>query len=325
MIDCFFSQPHYYDHLAPIMAALPDDRRGYAYAPSNVGRPMRAQGIDVRTGPVPRSDDPLLVAGRQDIQGRRPVVFVEHGAGQTYEGFRHHPGYAGGEGRDRVGLFICPRGEIAEKNLARYPDAKAAVVGCPKLDRWQTIPKPGNAWPVVAITFHWRCHLVPEAGSAFDHFRAALAPLAEQFTVLGHAHPRARRDVEHAYNTLGIEIVRDSEELVRRADVLVADNTSLMYEWAALDRPVVAMNAPGWRRDVDHGLRFWSHVPGPQCSNSDALVATVHFATRPAMHGQPPHQMDRWAVQDYVYGGLVDGHASERAATAVLDFAMAGT
>lgn len=315
MIDAYASFPSYLDHLAPIMAALPDEHRGHIYGPRHM---QSAAGI--RAVPMPRTTDPLLVAGVTDLPvGNRPKVLVSHGADQTYMDVDHES-YVGGRGRDMADLFIGPRPESVARDLARYPRARAVAVGCPKLDAWAHVPKPvNNDRPVVAVAFHWDCKLGPETGTAFPHFAPTLADLASRYEVLGHAHPRAWQMVTPTYRAAGIELVQDPVELLARADLLVADNTSLMYEWAACGRPVVALNAPEWRRDIEHGLRFWSHVPGPQCNDPNLLAETIAYALRPTMVGTPTMHFARLQITNYVYGGMVDGHASERAAGAVLE------
>lgn len=310
MIDAYASFPSYADHLAPIMAALPDQVRGHMYGPRHM------QSSAIRAVPMPRTSDPLLVAGVTDLPvGNRPKVLVSHGADQTYVGVDHES-YVGGRGRDMADLFIGPRPESVALDLERYPRARGVAVGCPKLDSWAAIPKPTNDHPVIAVAFHWDCHLVPETGTAFPHFAPALADLARRFTVLGHAHPRAWAMVGPTYRKAGIELVTDPLELLARADLFAIDNSSLMFEVAACDRPIVAMNAPEWRRTVDHGLRFWTHIPGPQVHAAHQLSDVVQFALDTE---GPARYARRAGVTDYVYGGMVDGRAANRAACAVLE------
>lgn len=111
--------------------------------------------------------------------------------------------------------------------------------------------------PVVAVSFHWNYHGIPEMRSAFDWYRNAVAELPRSHTVIGHAHPK-RRDLARWYADHDIEYVASFDDVIARADVYVSDNTSTLFEFAATGRPVVVLNAPWYRRDVDHGLRFWA-------------------------------------------------------------------
>jgi hypothetical protein len=56
------------------------------------------------------------------------------------------------------------------------------------------------------------------------------------------------------------------------ANLLICDNSSLMYEMSYLGRNVVALNAPWYRRDVEHGLRFWQWR-GIQVDTPEELLA----------------------------------------------------
>lgn len=310
MIHALASQPHYADHLAPVWAALPRELRGTFY------------------DRLPRvlPDGQLWLAASAIDSGRltgRRVVLVEHGAGQSYQGdsaSASSGSYSGGRGHEHVVLFVAPHQTVADRWQATYPATPVAVVGCPKLDRWHREPRTGVPGSLtVAITFHWSCGLIPETQWAMPAYRPHLRHLSEALrgvgaSLVGHAHPRARRQLAPLWGRVGVPMVDDLAVLLDQADVLVADNTSALYEFASLDRPVVVLNAPWYRRDVEHGLRFWSAVPGVQVDHGDQLAhVVVEELANPARHSGM-----RAAAVAAAYAAT-DGHAAERAVTAILE------
>ncbi len=140
-----------------------------------------------------------------------------------------NPAYAGGDGRHGVIAFLCPNEYAAARNRAAHPDVPVVVIGSPRLAALQALPAapPPVDRPVVAFGFHWPCTVSPEAGTGWSHWRAALEKLvaAGGFEVLGHGHPRAWPDLEPAYRDLGIEPVRDFDEVLGRAHVYACDNS----------------------------------------------------------------------------------------------------
>lgn len=255
MISALASEPHYRAHLEPVVQAL-----------------------GARWASEPSANGTWLVAGYRDMRrlAHQPMVMFEHGAGQSYGTV--HGAYAGGTGRGDAILFICPNEQSAQRNRARYPDTPAVVVGSPRLEQLRTLPF--DAEGTVAITWHWNADAVaPEAHWAYPHFRSVLKTLSERYQMIGHAHPRIAGFMRQQYEEAGIEYVADFEEVCRRASVLVADNTSVMFEFAALGRPVVVMNAPWYRRDVDLGGRFWDWADvGIQVDEPEELVDAISEA-----------------------------------------------
>jgi hypothetical protein len=268
------------------------------------------RGYDVEWGyPTTRGLDPVIIAGYQDqTVVHRPIVLLSHGAGQTYAGV-DLGSYDGGPGRDCVRLHLCPNEQSAQRNRDRYPNATAVAVGCPKLDRYMKIEGPAD--DVLAIAFHWPCRVVPESGWAWPTWRDAIVKLARLRPVVGHCHPRARRDLRPWFDEAGIEYVDTVPELLDRARTLIVDNSSLAYEWAACDRPVVFLDDASWSPDVAHGLRFGDPLPGPTAGRSGAL-ADLQAAL--AHVGRYRHE--RLMVAADVYGPL-DGRASWRASEAI--------
>lgn len=320
-VHLYASLPHYADHLRPIFDALPAEVRGRVHAPPPARRYARlADWQGVPPGVV-------LVASWADAQRfpRSRVVYVEHGAGQHYEGTTIG-GYAGAAGLDHVVLFVAPNDTVAARWGAVYR-APVAVVGCPHLDPWHRgdrghgagLPSGAGVPLTVAVTFHWDCSVCPETRSAWSYYRPHLPALvaavaARGGRTVGSAHPRILGRLRGGWRRLGVEVWDDPARILDDADVLVADNTSLMYEFASLDRPVVALNLPSYRRDVEHGLRFWSHVPGTQADDGDAMVEHVEWAMTWPHHTTEVRR--RATAAAYAH---VDGRASERAAAAIME------
>jgi hypothetical protein len=254
------TQPQFWRHLRPIWEALPEELRGTVSFKKSPG--LRD------TSP----DDVWLVAGYGCIRplGNRRIIYVEHGAGQSYTSMRdrHRGHYSGGPHPDNVIGYVCPSETVA----ARW-DKPTVVVGCPALDSVQADPR-----RAVVITFHFDCWQVcPETRSARFHYLDHLHEIVQWIRddrkqPLGHWHPRDGR-ASGIWRQLRIESEPDPDRALGRADLVIADNSSFQYEAAALGIPNVALNAPWYRRDVEHGMRFWSHPPGVMVDDADELMS----------------------------------------------------
>lgn len=326
MIDALCSQRHYADHIAPVWLALPEDVRGRFFVPPKprtLAGYVEALGIEptVLRRP-PRDTTPILIAGWMDdymATVPRPVALIEHGVGQPYLGVSH-PAHPGGQRRARVRLFLCPNASVAERNLAVYPEAVAAVVGASHLDRWHFTSGHGhtsNTDGPIALSFHFDSQVAPEARSAWPHYGpAALQALADAFPgrIRGHAHPRVLERFRGVYEAAGIEVIDRFADVLDQASLYIVDNSSTAPEFASTGRPVIFLNSPEYRRDVHHGWRFWEWTERqPTVDHLGQLVATVQWVlAEPDACREGREAMVR---QAYAY---TDGNAAERAADAVL-------
>lgn len=311
-LDAYVSERHYLDHLLPVWQALHPDERGTLHVPPALAD--RAPGCPVTVGPPRRVGPPVLVASFWDSRRVAPrrTVLMEHGVGQTYQ--RAHGAYAGGPRRENVALFLCPTQWVADANQAAYPHTPTAVVGVPRLDGLWTGPIPEH--PTVAVAFHWTANFVPETVSALPHYRPVLPALAAdpRWTLLGHGHPRAEKELRQTWAWAGAEYEPDFNRVLDRAHILVADTSSVLYEWAALGRPVVVLDAPWFRRNVEHGLRFWSHADiGIRVREPEQLIDAVAEAVQDPRHVRRHRET---LVAD-LFGDLIDGRAARRAADAI--------
>lgn len=322
MIDFLATLPHFVDHLAPVWRAMPEDRRGDFLVPGRLVRHATARGVEPTriSGRLPLGRNLTVTTAFADCErargARRPVVLMEHGAGQTYIGVPDTGSYVGSKRRDGVALALVPGHKAAERQRAATPDLPVAAVGCPKIDDYLAIPPPSNTEPVIAFTHHWDCKLVPETRSGWAAARDQYPVLAERFPgAIMHAHPRSVANMKATLERTGMEVVVDFAEVVARADVLVCDNSSVMFEWAALDRPVVVLDLPSYRRNVHHGGRFWewAHV-GVRCDLD--LGVPIAGSVLHALSDPPEVAASRERVARMVYAHI--GDATPRAVEAIL-------
>lgn len=323
MIDFYATESHFLDHLVPVWAALPFGARGDFIVHRVLHDRLVSHGVRPGMGDVKR---PVLTASWGDYKraraaGRDRIAYIEHGAGQSYGGdprSADSPGYSGGRARDPRGLFLAPNEYSAERWRAAYPDATVRMVGCPKIE---TLPErvEDGIKDVVAVSFHWPCGIAPEAGTAFTHYRPSLAGLVERYNVIGHGHPRSLSGepwLRQSYARLRITRVDDFRDVCRMADVYVCDNSSSMFEFAATGRPVVVLNQPRYRRDVDHGGRFWDWATvGIQVDRPEDLLPAV----AEALKDSPEQRAERERIIDLVYP-IREGSAA-LAAEALMDWA----
>lgn len=321
IVHAYASLQHYADHLAPVLAALPERHRGEMWSPSERkpwGRTLAGRGD---------RDAVWMIAGFADAERLRGrcLVHVEHGAGQTYPGDPRsagHGAFSGGDGLGHVGLFLCPSETVAARWARTYPACSTAVVGCPKLDRWHRDPRVMSPAQTVAITWHHSNAQIAEQTPAWQHFRDVIPEVRDQLRrdgvqLLGHGHPRAWRTYRPFWERLGIEATDSLAEVFDRADVLVADNTSAAYEFASLGRPIVWMSAPWYRRDVEHGGRFWDDVRGlPHAEEPAELLPMI----RRALDDPMPDQIRRSEIVQRTYS-VLNGEAATTAAWAVMAWA----
>lgn len=320
---------HYIDHMLPVWEALPRDRRGDWVISQDMAEYARSRGIKPK---IARNYDdairvlrenpgrPVVVSGHADTNqpdkaGRKNIILY-HGVGFVFDKrhkLRSYPGT--NRGRANTLAIIAPSKRIAAVEKKGNPNIPVPVIGCPKLDKWHLKPKKRRRGkPTVALAWHWDCRVAAETRTAFYEFYPGFAGLLEEYNVIGHGHPHIIDRLEPAYEALKIPVVRDLEDVFAKADVMVADATSAMYEFASLDRPIVICESAKYR-PVSYGGFFGErHRLGVVCRKPADLKAAIAEAL-----ADPPEiaESRRKLVQEaYTY---TDGKCAERAAAAIIE------
>lgn len=327
-VNFLASQIHFLDHLAPLFCGL-------------MGAPFCNDGViclhpDIRahaaTLGIPRSrvrglnqipaGERMVVASIGDVKTIKPHVqglaLLEHGCGMSFSTKQsNHPG--GGGARDAVDLFLMPNHWAADRDRAAHPDKRVEIVGAPKLDWVRDYPFHRNASPVIAWATHWDCHTCEETRSALSEYRSAIPQIAKEWKLIGHCHPRSEAAQWAIWQSYGVERVRILVDVMKRADLLIGDAGSAPYEFAATGKPVVLINRKRYRRTVQHGLRWWSDVPGIQVNRPEELFDAVQLA----LSDPPEVRAERERVVSVVYPNL--GEALPRALEVLADWAADGT
>lgn len=257
--------------------------------------------------------DKVRVVSRDFVGLQEVVGILTDTATLVVDGFASHNSYGGepppGTTPDYdhtcpMLSIACPNERTAYRNRLHHPHATVAVTGTPKLDAWVNRRFPDNDPPVVAFAWHWPNRwIAPESNWAFPHWADAVAELAARpesdrgYRIVGHGHPRAYTHLVGFYRRARIPYVATLEKVWEVADVVVFDNTSAGWESAAVGIPVVMLDAPTYRRDVDHGLRFWEWADaGLRCGTGTA--DELHDAVTRTLRDDPAAPVRAAAVAD---------------------------
>lgn len=287
VVNAHASYRHFYDKLLPVWNALPKDLKGeFTVHPRLDGLP------NVRVDRYPNKDGILMCASHADsLHSANKYIYIEHGAGQSYQSGSN---FYSNCYRPNMLAALVPGPYCARKTKAANPDTPVIVMGAPHLaDIKRKDPQK------LTFAWHWRCGVAMETDTAFDEYREVMVECSTKWETVGHGHPRIIGELSAVYAQNNIPTVYDSREALTHAGLLVADNTSLIYEAAVLDIPVVLVNKETYRRDKEWGLRFWEAQPGPYVDHPAELVATVEAE----LSGDKHQWADmRHQVSDYVYG-----------------------
>mgnify|MGYP001591418379 FL=1 len=326
MIDALATWPHYQAHVLPVFAALSEENRGTFYVGTDEQLILtaKARGVEADLG-YPRGVGGLvIVAGHTDMAQcpDRHFIFVEHGSGQAYAGV-DSPSYSGGSMRPRVALFLTLNETTATRERAANPDVPVEIVGSPRLDELtehaydRRGPSRSSTPPVVAFCWHAHIKIAPETRATYPYWFPAVRRLHESgaYRVLGHGHPREWRKLRGWYEKVGIEAVEDFADVVAQADLVCVDNSSTGPEFAAATgRPVLWLDAPAYRREVEHGGRFWDWPTGQvSCDEPERLPQRIALALADTHEAANARQV----MVDTIYPPWARGRAAELAVEAI--------
>lgn len=316
MVDAFASREHYVDHLAPIWAALPPEHRGTFI--TSGGAAARAEHLGIPTTNYLLTSARLtLVASEADYATAhnvhtRPIAYVNHGVGQAWRA-PDRTLIPTGVGKPRPGarVFLTPGPHATSVTREANPHALITEVGSPRVEELRSAPAPTE--PLLVVSGHWDMRATLESRSALPYYLPALRDRLPMRVAL-HAHPRLRFWAEPQAAALGIEFIPTFTEVCRRATVYATDSSSTLFEFAALDRPVIVLNHPTYRREHSHGLRFWD------AANVGVNVNHPHElpdAVVKAVLDHPPQRAARRKALALAYHPF-DGRAADRAVRALL-------
>lgn len=317
-VDMYIVQSHHADHALPVWDAIRPVHRGKLYTGFDQATfdYCTMLGFEPFLGQPAPSDTPVIVASGNELPAVQRAILLSHGIDQTYQQVDHIC-WAGGPGRDHVVLFVVPDEAAARANWDRYPNTPCAVVGSPHVEVLRQLPPYPLAEQRIAITGHWEASsLAPELRGGFAWFEAAYEKLcrARPESYVMHGHPRMADFMQWKAKEWGVEYCGSFERLTQRAWALICDNSSALYEWAALNRPVVVVSPPWYREDCNHGKRFNEYRDvGPHVRDPEQLEAAIDIA----IADPAPIAMRRQTICLELFGSDLSAGASRRAAKAI--------
>lgn len=293
MIDCCVLQATHLDHVGPVLRALDPAERGVLYLPDAAMADVSVDWMEVRHEmPDRRIRRPTLCAQwgaaqycKPNATGRgvgRPIVLMEHGQGNHYGDGALSVGYVGGLGREGVVTFLDPNDHARSLHADRYPQVPGEVIGQPMLDAFTAGPRDTG---IVVFAGHWHNQANnPAQHSAYGHYWDGMRAVVDElrvdgWEVRGSGHPRGRTKppgFAHQWERLGVEPMWDFAQVLREAEVLVADNTSAQCLSAALGVRQVLLDCPWYAKARERRLwPRWAMDLGVEVSCAEQIPGAV--------------------------------------------------
>lgn len=316
-IGLLATQRYYVDHLASIWTSLTPSRRGPIFVAKRALKTAQNYGL-TNLVLMPESENRNVLANFVKQRTKCPLLTasmgdwkIVAGAGVPAPTIPHGPGGSGHTPKtdelwkgfsSQVDMMLVP------SQRAVYPFLHCEVIdGMPKLDRWYGF-RPSNTKPVLAISFRW-----DKNSSAMSYYTPYLKEVKKKadkagIKLLGHGHPLHWAKCKNLWDSLGIESSPEFEYVLSAADVYAADMSSTLFEFMALDRPVIFLWQPGFDK-LHKGTRFSMQRAGIE--NRDPLKL-VEDALRAY---EDPYEIReaRKEVVDLMFPGF-EGKASVNAA-----------
>ncbi|MET9777118.1 bifunctional glycosyltransferase family 2 protein/CDP-glycerol:glycerophosphate glycerophosphotransferase [Streptomyces sp. NPDC006367] len=228
-------------------------RRGQTLIRAGAGTPLKHLGLDLRAHPAAAraTDFPRLLdtAGTWDhvvTADRHSTLTVERALPGRYTVLEH--------GRPRTDVF-----------------QRATAADVARLRETLGIPE-GTVALLYAPT-HRDHRRTPGAGLDLERLVTRLGP---RFMVLARAHPRHGGPLTTARHARIVDVSDHPgvERLCLASDALITDYSSLMFDYAVLDRPIVLHADEPEAFDAVHGcyLDLGTLPPGPVVADEDELI-----------------------------------------------------
>lgn len=210
-------------------------------------------------------------------------IYMDHGCGQTLDIDHHFWSRINSKSPfvNTMQIFAAPNKIVMETTENNNPNVVSVLCGTPKMDKYHNVNMREKtiADGLVVFSWHWECKACPETLGGFEYWKERVAIASERFNVAIHGHPRVQDKTRRFAMDNEIEFIRDFDEVMDRAYLYVCDMSSTIYEFAATDRPVLVLNNPWFRREVNHGMRFWEFSDvGVQCNNKSDLDYCIDAA-----------------------------------------------
>lgn len=153
---------------------------------------------------------------------------------------------------------------------------------------------------------------------------AALANLPGEHVVLVRGHSRTLRhgrDLD-ADGLIDVTTYPDMTDLLAAADVVITDYSSLMFDVAAVDTPLLLFtpDLEHYRREL-RGFYFdlLAEAPVPVLRSRDAVIAELTRLALDPGHVEPSPALEQWRARFTAHD---DGRATERVVARIVDSGM---